>query len=83
MAILLGMLTMAISAVVNNTLALIAIQIVVAFVMIAGVASFIVRNVIDLQFPQFFIPAVLIVFSGFIAIATYAVSKKERLKDII
>lgn len=83
MAILLGILTMAISTVVNNTLALIAIQIVVAFVMIAGVASFIVRNVIDLQFPQFFVPTVLIVFIGVLAIATYAVSKKERLKDII
>lgn len=83
MAILLGILTMAISAVVNNTLALIAIQIVVAFVMIAGVASFIVRNVIDLQFPQFFVPTVLIVFISVLAIATYAVSKKERLKDII
>lgn len=82
-SILLGMLTMVISSAVNNTLALIAIQIVVAFIMIAGVASFIVRNVIDLQFPQLFVPAILMIFIGVIAIATYAVSKKEQLKDIV
>lgn len=82
MSLLLGILTMAISSVVKNTLALIATQIVVAFVMIAGGASFIVRNVIDLQFPQFFVPGLLIIFIGFIVIVTYIVWKKERAKDI-
>lgn len=82
MTVLLGVLTMSISSVVKNTLALIAIQIIVAFVMIAGVASGVIRNVIDLQFPQLFVPAVLIVFIGVMAIVTYVVWKRERLKDI-
>lgn len=83
MSVLLGILTMAISSIAANTIALIAIQIVIAFVMIAGGASVIIQNIIDLQFHQLFVPSVLVIFTGFILIVTYFVWLRECQKDIM
>lgn len=83
MAVLLGILTMAVSSIVTNTIALIAIEIVIAFMMVAGGASVIIQNIIDLQFHQLFVPSVLVIFTGFILIVTYFVWLRECQKDIM
>ncbi|MFP9130433.1 hypothetical protein [Niallia sp. BSM11] len=83
LSVILTILTMAISSLVPNMIVLIASQIVVQFIMIAGGATVIVRNVIDLQYNQQFVPSIIAVSILIILLIMWFVWKREKSKDII
>ncbi|MGF9978011.1 hypothetical protein [Viridibacillus arvi] len=83
LSVLLGVLTMAISTAISNTIELIAVQIVVIFVMIAGVAVVLVQMLMDMQLAQAFVPSVLAVFVVIVLFVMSSVWKRENRKDIV
>lgn len=83
LSILLGVLTMAISSVVPNAIILIGVQIIVMFVMIAGVAGVLVKDLMNMRFAQIFVPSSIVLFCAGIILLMWFVWRKEGRKDII
>ena len=83
LSILLGILTMAISTIVPNTIVLIAVQIVVMFSMIAGGAYVLVNELMNMMHAQAFIPAMIALFSIGVIVFMRFVWKREMHKDIV
>lgn len=81
-AILLGILSMAISTVVQNSIVLIGLQIVVLFIMIAGVANFLIREITNIWLPQALVPGGYIVLTAVIFISGRLMWKRELQKDV-
>lgn len=82
-AVLLGVLTMAISTIAKNIIALIGIQIIVAFIMIAGVATFVIQNMISINYTVYFMPLSLLLFVLLTLFATYFAWQREKKRDIL
>lgn len=82
-AMLLGVLSMAISTIVPNAIVLIGIQIVVLFIMIAGVTMYLIRDIIILYLPQMLVPAAYLVLFGIIFISFGWIWRRELRKDIV
>ena len=83
LAIVLGVLTMAISSIVHNWIALIAVQIVVAFVMIAGGVYVVVYDLMQIKYAQGFVPSIVAIFILVTIVFTSFVYKREQKKDIV
>lgn len=82
-AILLGILSMAVSTIVPNAIVLIGSQIVVLFVMIAGVVMFLIRDIIIIYLPQMFVPiGYVFLFSAVVTISWF-VWRRELRRDIV
>lgn len=81
-AILLGILSMAISTIVPNSIVLIGIQIVVLFIMIAGVTMYLIRDIIVIYLPIMFVPAGYISLILITLIVSGWIWKRELRKDI-
>ncbi len=82
MSVLLSILTMAISSLVPNTIVLIAVQIVIMFVMIAGGATVIINNLINIWYAQAFVPSVLTIFAVVTILVAGFVWRREGKRDI-
>lgn len=82
LSIVLTMFTMVISTVVPNRIALIGVQIVVLFLMIAVGATYAVQHVISLNFSQLFVPGVVGGFTLVTVVAMLVVWKRELERDI-
>jgi hypothetical protein len=83
LSVVLTILIMAISSVVPNRIVLIGVQIVVLFVMIAVGTTYVVRNVIDLNYAQLFVPSLVGGFTLFTGLFMWAVWKRELKRDIV
>lgn len=83
LSILLGILTMAISTMVPNTIVLIAVQIIVMFSMIAGGANVLVKELMTMIYTQAFIPAMISIFTMGVFVFMRFVWKKEMRRDIL
>lgn len=82
-AMLLGILTMAISTLVRNTIVLVGIQIVVMFGMIAGASTFMVADIISIWHPKWLVPTCYILLSVFISILARFVWRRELRRDVV
>lgn len=82
-ALMLGILTMGISALVGNTIAIIGVQIVMMFLMIAGVARLLIRDLVSIQSPLWFVPLGYALFFSFVAVFMFITRNREKLRDII
>lgn len=82
LSVVLTMLTMVISTVVPNRIALIGVQIVVLFLMIAVGASYVVQRAIDFYLSQLFVPYVVGGFTLVTIVAMLVVWKRELERDI-
>lgn len=82
LSIVLTMFTMVISTVVPNRIALIGVQIVVLFLMIAVGATYAVQHVISLNFSQLFVPGVVGGFTLVTVVAMLVVWKRELERGI-
>lgn len=83
LAILLGVLTMAISNSMPNLIGLIAIQILVLFVMISGYASVIVPNLFSIDLPKYLVHGLVVGNTAVVALFTWMNWKHEMKKDLI
>lgn len=82
LSVVLTMFTMVISTVVPNRIALIGVQIVVLFLMIAVGATYAVHRVIDLYLSQLFVPGIVGGFTLVTVVAMLVVWKRELERDI-
>ncbi|MGE7111046.1 hypothetical protein [Lysinibacillus sp. NPDC047702] len=82
-AVLLGIVSMAISVFAHNTIALIGIQIVVMFGMIAGVTKFMITDIIWIWHPKWLAPAGYILLISLTVILTRYAWRRESRKDIM
>lgn len=82
-AVLLGILSMAISIFARNTIALIGIQIVVMFGMIAGVTNYMISDIISIWHPKWLIPTGYIFLIGLTIILTLYAWRRESHRDIL
>ena len=82
-AVLLGILSMAISTVVPNAIILIGSQIVVLFIMIAGVVMFLIRDIIVIYFPQIFVPTGYVFLVAAIGGISWWIWRRELRRDIV
>ena len=83
LSILLGILTMAISTIVPNTIVLIAVQIVVMFSMIAGGAYVLVKELMNMMYAQAFVPTMFALFTIGVFVFMRFVWKREMRRDIL
>lgn len=81
--VLLGILSMAISTFARNTIALIGIQIVVMFGMIAGVTNYMISDIISIWHPKWLAPAGYIFLICLTIILTLYAWRRESQKDIL
>lgn len=82
-AMLLGVLSMAISTLVHNTIVLVGIQIVVMFGMIAGVSTYMIADIISIWHPKWLVPTGYILLFVFIPILVRFVWRRELRRDIV
>lgn len=82
-AMLLGVLSMAISTIVPNAIVLIGIQIVVLFTMIAGVTMYLIRDIIVIYLPQMLVPAGYVGMAVSILLFFGWIWNRELQKDIV
>lgn len=82
-AVLLGILSMAISTFARNTIALIGIQIVVMFGMIAGVTNYMISDIISIWHPKWLTPTGYIFLIGLTITLTLYAWRRESHKDIL
>lgn len=82
-ALLLGILSMAISTVVSNTIGLIGVQIVTIFIMIAGVTNFLIGDMVGVWYPIWFVPLGYSLFFGVVIVLMLAIRKREMHRDIL
>ena len=83
LAVVLTILTMAISTAVSTWIMLIAVQIVVLFIMIAVGAAFVVQHPTDLTFAQWLMPVLIVSFIVSTGVLTRHVWFKVLRRDII
>jgi hypothetical protein len=83
LSMLLAILTMAVSNIVPNRIALIVSLVVVLFCMIAGVASVVLRRLFELQLPEFLMPITVTVLVLITVFLTWFTWKREMTKDIL
>lgn len=82
-AMLLGVLSMAISTVVRNTIALIGIQIVVLFVMIAGVSTYMIADIISIWHAKWLVPVGYLLLTASSVMVARFVWRRELRRDIV
>ncbi|MFT9817918.1 ABC transporter permease [Lysinibacillus sp. NPDC056185] len=82
-AVFLGILSMAISTFARNTIALIGIQIIVMFGMIAGVTNYMISDIISIWHPKWLTPIGYIFLIGLTIILTFYAWRRESRKDIV
>ncbi|KOO42703.1 ABC transporter permease [Priestia koreensis] len=82
-SLLLGTLSMAISTIVPNTIVLIGVQILTTFVMIAGVAFFLIGDTFSIFHPIWFVPAGYAVFFVLVVGLMIVVGKREARRDVL
>ncbi|UNL86764.1 hypothetical protein [Priestia koreensis] len=82
-SLLLGTLSMAISTVVPNTIVLIGIQILTTFVMIAGVAFFLIGDTFSIFHPIWFVPTGYAVFFVLVVGLMIVVGKREARRNVL
>lgn len=82
-ALLLGILSMAISTVVSNAIGLIGVQIVTIFIMIAGVTIFLIGEMVSVWHPIWFVPLGYSLFFGVVIVFMLAIRKREMHRDIL
>lgn len=82
-SLLLGTLSMAISTIVPNTIVLIGIQILTMFVMIAGIALFLIKDTFSIFHPIWFVPAGYAVFFVLVVGLIIVVGKREARRDVL
>lgn len=82
-AILLGILSMAISTVVPNAVVLIGSQIVILFIMIAGVTMFLIRDIIIIYLPQIVVPIGYVFLFSAVATISWWIWRRELRRDIV
>ena len=83
LSMLLAVLTMAISNIVPNRIALIVNLVVVLFIMIAGVAVVVLGNLFELHLPEFLMPISVGVLAFITICLTWFTWKREIKKDIV
>ncbi|MFT4416185.1 hypothetical protein ACLM5H_20175 [Fredinandcohnia humi] len=82
-ALILAILSMSISAVVANAIGLIGVQIVTIFIMIAGVISFLIKGMVSVRFPMWFVPLGYTLFFGVVLLLMFIVSKRDFRRDVM
>lgn len=82
-AVLLGVLSMAISTIVPNAIILIGLQIVVLFLMIAGVTMYLIRDIIIIYLPQMLVPTGYVVLFLVIFMTSWWIWKRELRRDVV
>ena len=82
-AMLLGVLSMAISTVVRNTIVLIGIQIVVLFVMIAGVSTYMIADIISIWHAKWLVPVGYLLLTASSVMVARFVWRRELRRDIV
>ncbi|KOS64017.1 ABC transporter permease [Lysinibacillus sp. FJAT-14222] len=82
-SVLLGIVSMAISVFVHNTIAMIGIQIIVMFGMIAGVTKYMITDIIWVLHPKWLAPAGYILLISLTVIFTLYAWRRESHKDIL
>lgn len=82
-AVFLGILSMAISTFARNTIALIGIQIIVMFGMIAGITKYMISDIISIGYPKWLTPTGYIFLIGLTIILTFYAWRRESNKDIL
>lgn len=81
-AMLLAILSMAVSTIVPNAIVLIGIQIVVLFIMIAGVVMYLIRDILNIWLPQALVPTGYSVLVLVTIVSAGLIWKREMHKDI-
>lgn len=81
-AMLLAILSMAVSTIVPNAIILIGIQIVVLFIMIAGVVMYLIRDILNIWLPQALVPTGYSVLVLGTIVSAWLIWKREMRKDI-
>lgn len=82
-SMLLAVLTMAVSNIVPNRIALIVSLVVVLFIMIGGIATVVLGKLFELHLPEFLMPITVAVLMLITVLLTWFTWKSEMKKDIV